>query len=143
MFIKQISVFLENAKGGLSKLTRVIAGAGIDLIALSIADTQHYGIMRFIVSDAEGAMRAIKGAGYAARLTDVIAVSVSNRPGGLSEVLALLDDAGISVEYLYSFARSAGERAQIILRVNDDNGAAKILGEAGVQMLDQRQVDAL
>ena len=143
MFIKQVSVFLENTKGGLLKITQVVNKAGIDLIALSIADTEHYGILRCIVNDTEKAVEAIREAGNTVRLTDVLAVSVTDEPGGLATVLALLNAADIFVEYLYSFVRNSGTNALIIFRVDDNEKAARILGEAGIEMLSQEQVNGL
>jgi len=143
MFVKQISVFLENTKGGLNKLLQVVGRAGIDLYALSIADTEQFGIMRCVASDTERAMAVIRGAGYLARLNDVLAVSVDNRPGGLSRVLSLLDEANISVEYIYSFARSVGENALIIVRTDDDAATARVLADAGVALVSQAEVAAL
>jgi hypothetical protein len=143
LFIKQVSVFLENTKGGLNKLTQVIAKKGINLIAISIADTERYGILRAIVADTECAAEAIREAGYTVGLTDVLAVSVPDEPGGLSRALALLNAADISVEYLYSFVRNAGGRALVILRVDDNEKAARVLGDAGVPMLDEAAVRSL
>ena len=101
MFVKQISVFIENTKGSLSRLTRLLSKGGVDLIALSIADTENYGIMRCIVSDTDKGVQIMREAGYVARLTDVLAVSVPDQPGGLANVLTLLNAADVSVEYLY------------------------------------------
>lgn len=143
MYVKQVSVFLENTQGGLLKITQVIHRAGIDLIALSIADTEQFGILRGIVNDTDAAVAALREAGYTVRLTDVLAVSVPDRPGGLCEVLSHLDDAGISVEYLYSFVRNTGNNALVIFRVNDNDRAYSVLSEAGVELLDQEKVRLL
>ena len=143
MFVKQISVFLENTKGSLSRLTRLLSKNDVDLIALSIADTEQYGIMRCIVSDTEKTVRIMKEAGYVARLTDVLAVSVPDRPGGLSDVLGLLNAAEVSVEYLYSFVRNSGSNALVIFRLNDNEKGAKVLEEGEVTLLDQDEVRSL
>ena len=90
MYVKQISVFLENSTGTLAELTQLLGEKGIDLIALSIADTEHYGILRAIVSDTDKAVSELKNAGYSVKLTDVLAVSVPDKPGGLSVVLEAL-----------------------------------------------------
>ena len=143
MYVKQISVFLENTKGSLSKMTRLLAEEGLDLIALSIADTEHYGILRGIVSDLEKGVKALKEAGYPARLTDVVAVCVPDRPGGLAEVLELLNDEGISVEYVYSFVRSSGSYALVIFHLSDLEKGTKVLTEHGVKLLQQEQIRSL
>ena len=149
MFVKQISVFLENNKGTLAKVTRLLSDHGLDLIALSIADTRDFGILRGIVSDTEKAREVLKDAGYTVRLTDVLAVCVPDLPGGLSAVLSLLDDENISVEYLYSFVRSAGttgatgKHALIILRVEEPERARDVLLAHDVKLMDDGQVRAL
>ena len=143
MFVKQISVFLENTKGSLSRLTRLLSKGGIDLIALSIADTENYGIMRCIVSDTEKGIKIMHEAGYVARLTDVLAVSVPDQPGGLAGVLALLNAAEVSVEYLYSFVRNSGTNALVIFRLNDNERGMRVLEEGDITLLTQEEVRSL
>ncbi len=143
MFVQQISVFLENTKGSLSKLTRVLSDNQIDLIALSIADTENYGILRGIVNDTTKAVEALRAAGYTVRLTDVLAVCVQDRPGGLADVLEELDKQDIGIEYLYSFVRNTGSHALVIFRVPDADRAIETLKDAGVRLLDQEQVMSL
>ena len=143
MFVKQISVFLENTKGSLSRLTRLLSKGGIDLIALSIADTENYGIMRCIVSDTEKGIKIMREAGYVARLTDVLAVSVPDQPGGLANVLTLLNAADVSVEYLYSFVRNSGTNALVIFRLNDNERGMRVLEEGDITLLTQEEVRSL
>ncbi|MBR2571083.1 MAG: hypothetical protein IKE30_03000 [Clostridia bacterium] len=143
MFVKQISVFLENSKGSLSRMTRMISEAGLDLIALSIADTEHYGILRCIVTDTEKGYQTLKDAGYTARLTDVLAVYVPDHPGGLADVLDVLRDESISVEYLYSFVRSSGSHALIIFHLDELERGAEVLTRKGIRLLDQEQIRSL
>ena len=143
MFVKQISVFLENTKGSLARLTRLLSKGGIDLIALSIADTENYGIMRCIVSDTEKGIKIMREAGYVARLTDVLAVSVPDQPGGLAGVLTLLNAADVSVEYLYSFVRNSGTNALVIFRLNDNERGMRVLEEGDITLLSQEEVRSL
>ena len=143
MFVKQISVFIENTKGSLSRLTRLLSKGGVDLIALSIADTENYGIMRCIVSDTEKGLEIMKEAGYVARLTDVLAVSVPDQPGGLANVLTLLNAADVSVEYLYSFVRNSGSHALVIFRLNDNERGMRVLQESDITLLTQEEVRSL
>jgi len=143
MFVKQISVFIENTKGSLSRLTRLLSKGGVDLIALSIADTENYGIMRCIVSDTEKGVQIMRDAGYVARLTDVLAVSVPDQPGGLANVLTLLNAADVSVEYLYSFVRNTGHNAMVIFRLSDNNRGARVLEEGDITLLSQEEVRSL
>ena len=143
MNAKQISVFLENSKGTLAKMTRLFGENGLDLIALSIADTEHYGILRCIVSDTDAGVKLLKDAGYTARLTEVLAVCVPDRPGGLADVLAHLSDEDISVEYLYSFVRASGDFALVIFHLSDIERGRRVLIGKGVRLLDQDEIRAL
>ncbi len=143
MALKQISVFLENKQGTLATATKVLAENGVDLIALSIADTEDFGIMRCIVQDPEKAYQLLSNQGFATKLTEVIAVEVPDRPGGLAEVLAALDENDISVEYLYSFVRTPNENALILFRVDDNEKCIAVLKEHAVRFYtDQKDLKA-
>lgn len=133
--VKQLSVFLENTKGRLSQMTRVLCDAGVDLLALSIADTTNFGILRAIVSDDDKAMQVLKEAGYTVNLNEVLAVAVPDHPGGLSDVLDILIKYEVSVEYLYSFVRKPKENALIIFKVDNLTAAIKALNENKVSLL--------
>lgn len=135
MLIKQISVFVENKQGRLHMLTEVLAKEGIDLKAMTIADTMDFGIMRCIVQDPEKTLKVIRDNNFTATITEVIAVEVPDVPGGLSLVLKILSDNGISVEYLYSFVRMHKNNALIIFRVEDPQAAVKILKDNNVNVL--------
>lgn len=143
MYVQQISVFIENAPGKLADFSELLGREGIDLVALSIADTTNYGILRCIVCDSERALSVITGAGYTARVTEVLAVAVPDRPGGMGRAVRCLTDAGISIEYLYSFVRTAGSNALLIFRVEDLARAAAVLSENGLSMITQEQVRTL
>ena len=140
MHVKQISVFIENQTGKLVDFTELLGREGIDLIALSIADTTNFGILRCIVYDYERAAEIISNAGYTARVTDVLAVSVPDRPGGMERAIRVLSDAGISIEYLYSFVRNTKNNALLIFRVEDLERAEKALTDNGVTLLSLEQV---
>ncbi len=143
MYVKQISVFIENTPGRLADFTRLLGENQIDLVSLSIADTTHFGILRGIVADYERAEKLIGEAGYTVRLTDVLAASVPDVPGGLAQVLGMLSENGISIEYLYSFVRNAGKNALIIFRVEELDKAAQVLKDNGVRLLSQEEVRLL
>jgi hypothetical protein len=138
--IKQISVFVENKKGRLARITDVLGQAGIDLIALSIADTTNFGIMRCIVSDPDKTIELLRSHGFTASTTEVIVAEVPDKPGGLAGVLKTLDMAGISVEYLYSFVRTHGKNALILFRVEEVDAAVKALEESGVRLIGEEDV---
>ena len=143
MYVKQISVFLENNKGTLAPLTRLLGENGIDLIALSIADTEQYGILRCIVPDSDLAIKVLRDAGYSVRETQVLAVCVQDEPGGLADILDTLADGDISVEYLYSFVRSTGKYALVIFHLSNLESGEKALRDKNVKLLDLEQIRAL
>ena len=145
MFIKQISVFLENVPGTLRELTHLLGEGGIDLMALSIADTQNFGIVRIIVADCQvdPALEILRANGHTCRVTNVICAEVEDRPMGLSDLLEKINDIGVSVEYLYSFLRATGEKALIILRLSEQDESVKKLAAAGVRVLKQEEIDSL
>ena len=145
MFTKQISVFLENTTGSLYSMTRLLGESKVDLIALSIADSDSFGVLRCVTHSDEipRALDALRTGGYTARISDVMCVCVPDRPSGLSDVLGIINDAGISIEYLYSFVRNTGVDALIIFKLNDPEKGAKVLRENGIEILDQQKVDLL
>lgn len=143
MHVKQISVFIENTPGRLADFTALLGRENIDLVSLSIADTTHFGILRAIVADYERAMEVISNAGYTVRLTDVIAAAVPDVPGGLAQVLHMLSQADISIEYLYSFVRNAGKNALIVFRVGELEKATQVLADNNIQLLTQEEVRSL
>lgn len=145
MFAKQISVFLENTTGSLYSMTRLLGESGVDLIALSIADSDSFGVLRCMTHSDEipKALDALRTGGYTARISDVMCVCVPDRPSGLSDVLGILCNAGISVEYLYSFVRNTGVDALIIFKLTDPEKGAEVLRQNGIGILDQQKVDLL
>jgi len=138
--IKQISVFIENVKDDLEKITNALGENGIDLVSLSIADTVNQRIMRCIVEDSDKALKVIKQAGFTAKTTEVFAVEVPDRPGGLAEVLGVLGHEGIEIEYLYSFVRSKTNNALIVFRVEEIERAIGVLKDSGVRILSGEEV---
>ena len=143
MNIKQISVFVENKKGRLAEITEALAKAKVDIRALSIADTTDFGILRLIVDKPDEAAIALKELGVTVSITNVIAIGIEDTPGAFSVPMRLLADAGIDVEYMYAFITRKSERAYVILRVNDNDIAAKILLDKGVELLDEEGFHAL
>ena len=146
MFIQQLSVFLENKAGTLREMTEILGKGGIDLLALSLADTQSFGIVRMIISSSQidPAMELLKQNGYISRANHVICASVPDRPCGLAELLAVIEEAGLSVEYMYSFLRpNTSGMAHMVLRLNDGKKAAQTFELHGIGMLSQEDVDSL
>ncbi|MGI6239286.1 MAG: amino acid-binding protein [Christensenellales bacterium] len=145
MYTKQISVFLENTTGSLHAMTRLLGEHGVDLIALSIADNDSFGVLRCVANskDIPTALNALRTGGYTARLSDVVCVCVPDRPAGLADVLGMLDRAQISIEYLYSFVRNTGVDALIIFKLSDPEKGVEVFKEHGIKVLGQSQVDLL
>lgn len=140
MKVKQISVFLENKSGRLARVTRVLGENGINIRALSIADTTDFGILRLIVNDPGKAYQVLKEDGFTVSTTDVIAVEVIDEPGGLAKPLEALDNAGINIEYLYAFVQKASSAALVVFRVEQLDEAVKALQEAGTHILEENEV---
>ena len=137
---KQISVFLENKAGRLSNVTRVLGNAGINIRALSIADTSDFGILRIIVSDPVKAYRILKEAGFTVSETQVIAVRVPDSPGGLADVLEQMAEEDLNIEYLYAFLGTAEKDALVIFKVEDIEKAEKVFKKKEIQFIDENQL---
>ncbi|MDJ0722073.1 MAG: ACT domain-containing protein [Desulfobacterales bacterium] len=143
MHAEQISVFLENKAGRLCEVTGVLSEAQVNIRALALADTSDFGVLRLIVDDTEKAKTALKTAGFTVGKTDVLAVEVPDRPGGLHEILDLLQSAGINVEYMYAFVNVTGENAVMIFRFDETEKAITTLQEKGFKILDGQKVYSL
>ena len=127
MKVEQISIFIENKSGRLAEITGILANAGINIRALSLADTSDFGILRLIVNDVEQAKSALKGQGFTVSKTEVVAVEVPDRPGGLNAILRTLDQEQINVEYMYAFVERCGDNAVIIFRFDETDKAINVL----------------
>ncbi|WP_457573360.1 ACT domain-containing protein [Desulfolithobacter sp.] len=143
MRVEQIAVFLENKSGRLAEITSILAEKDINIRALSVADTADFGILRLIVDKVEEAKQALKENGFTVGKTNVIAVEVPDRAGGLASVLKAVEKAGLNVEYMYAFVNKSGENAVLIFRFDDMDKAIEILQAAGFTILTGDQVCAL
>ncbi len=135
MKIQQISLFAENKPGHVTAPLRLLAEAGINLRALSLADTQDFGVLRMIVADPERAARLLEENGFAVKLSDVLAVEVTDHPGGLAEVLEALDCSGINIEYMYAFPYLNQGKAVLVFRFDDPDAALDRLRSAHLNVL--------
>ena len=135
MKVEQISVFLENRAGRLSEVTQTLEDNGINIRALSLADTSDFGILRLIVSDNEKAKTALKERGFTVGRTTVVPVEVQDSPGGLNAILGILSSNGINVEYMYAFVQQSGKDAVLIFRFDRTDQAIETLQENGVTVL--------
>ena len=136
MKVEQISIFIENKSGRLAEVARILGEAGVNIRALSLADTSDFGILRLIVNDREKAKQILKENGFTVSKTEVVAIEVPDRPGGLSEILDTLDGASINVEYMYAFVERCGENAVIIFRFDETEKAISTLTEKGFNVLE-------
>lgn len=136
MKAEQISVFIENKSGRLAEVTRILGDAEINIRALSLADTSDFGILRLIVNDREKAKDVLKEKGFTVSKTEVVAVEVPDRPGGLYQILRKLDSETINVEYMYAFVERRGENAVIIFRFDETDKAIKTLMDSGFNVLE-------
>ena len=143
MLVKQISIFLENTKGRLSSVTDILAKNDINIRALSIADTTDFGILRLIVNDPEKANTVLRDNNFTVRITDVAAVEIPDSPGGLSNVLKLLTDKDVAVEYMYAFIGNLSNNAMVILKVDDADKAIGVLTNSDIKLISANEVYSL
>ena len=142
MAIKQLSIFVENKQGRLVEITKMLADSGVNMRALSIADTRDFGILRLIVDDTQKACLVLAENSVMVKITDVVAVEMPHRTGSLNAALTVLSNAGINVEYLYAFLSSSGQGAYVVLRVADNAQAEQALKDAGYNVLsDEAQIE--
>ena len=143
MYIKQLSVFVENKSGRLADITSIIAKAGVDIRALSIADTTDFGILRLIVNKPVEAEKALRDAGLTVSLTNVIAVGIPDRPGGIADTLSAIADKNVGVEYMYEYVARNSDHAYFVMRVADNEKAVNALLEKGCELLSESAVTKL
>ena len=140
MAVKQLSIFVENKEGKLVTITDSIANAGIDIRAMSVADTQDFGIFRLIVTEPERAKEALESSGCFVSITKVVGVSIPDVPGSLAKVVNILARHNINIEYMYAFITVSKKNASVVLRVADNDEAERILTENGIQLLEEKDI---
>ena len=143
MAIKQLTVFIQNKKGTVVSVTEILAKNDINLRALSIAETQDFGILRLIVNDEAKAEKVLRESGYLIKVIDVVGVKIGDAPGKLTAALDVLDKANINVEYLYAFMARTEKHAYVVLRVEDNAEAESILTSAGFKMISEADINKL
>lgn len=143
MAIKQLTIFVENKQGALVSVTDILAANEVNIRALSIAETEDFGILRLIVNNEEAAEKTLKDAGYLIKITDVVGVKIGDAPGKLSQALGVLDKAGINTEYLYAFMARTEKHAYVVLRVEDIVTAEKALEDAGFHLITEADISKL
>ena len=141
--LKQLTVFVENKQGALVDITDTLATNGVNLRALSIADTQDFGLLRLIVNDNDTAASVLQEKGYVLKITDVIGVKIGDQPGKLSTALSVLAQAGVNVEYLYAFMARTEKHAYVVIRPTDNVAAEKALEAASFHLITNADVEKL
>ena len=136
MKIPQLSLFLENKPGHLSAICRTLADADINILTLSLADTEQFGILRLIIDEWEKAKTVLEEAGFVANVTQVVATEVEDRPGGMAQILEAIEDSETNIEYVYAFTFHRNDRAVLVFRFDDPDEAVKILQAKGINILD-------
>ena len=142
MTVKQFSVFIENRKGSLAEILHLLSRHGVELRALSIADTTDFGVLRFITSNNDAARAALRQDDQVFSENDVIAALMTDEPGGLAGVLQFLADHDVDVEYIYAFVVKSGVSACVIIRANDNDRAQQVLEERGIRLISQAEIDS-
>jgi hypothetical protein len=140
MKLQQLSLFLENRPGRLGAPLEAIAAEGINILTLSLADTEQFGILRLIVREWERARQVLDEAGWVVNLTEVVAVDVLDRPGGLAEALKVLEGAGLNIEYMYAYSLRRADKAILIFRFEDPDQAIEVLQGAGLHVVDGEEL---
>lgn len=140
MSVKQVSVLIQNEEGSLLNVSKILADKGIDLRALSIADTENYGILRLIVDDTDKAVDVLNESGFPARIKELVAFAIPDRPGGLAYVLQVLKDNDINIEYLYALITRDIGNAYTVMRVEDNEMTEKVLSENGIRILTEEDI---
>ena len=143
MAVKQISIFIENKEGRIKKAINTLAEENINIRALSIADTTKYGILRLIVSDNEKAIDAIEKDGFIVKENEVIILAVPDKPNGLNSTLAVFDENGINLEYLYAFVSTKSDEAIVVMRLENMDQAIEALQDSDVSILDENDIKNL
>lgn len=142
MFVKQLSVFIENREGRLKEVLQALKNNGVNIVSMSLADTSEYGLLRLLVTNPEEGKAALKGAGFSAMLTDVLAIKLSHQVGKLQELLVAICDENINIEYMYALSTGKDD-ASIVLKASDLEKAAKALEEKGVEIVTSAEIQAM
>ena len=143
MALKQLTIFVENKQGTVVSVTSTLAAHNINLRALSIAETEGFGILRLIVDDEKKAEAVLAEEGYLIKITDVVGVKIGDAPGKLSGALSVLNEAGVNIEYLYAFMSRTERHAYVVLRVPDNRTAEALLEGAGYHIITEADVNKL
>ncbi len=140
MKVKQVSVFMENVPGRLAEVTRTLGDAGVNMLAITIAETGEFGILRMIVDNPDKAVEVLKKAQFTTTTTEVLAVEIPHKPGALAQIVDAFDKKGMNIEYVYAFVAHDRDEAVIVMRFEDPDTAIKVLEENSVKVLTNEEV---
>ena len=143
MKLTQLSIFLENKKGRLFEVCALLGKDKINIRALSVAESEEFGVLRLVVDKPEAAVRVLKKSGFVASLTDIVAVEVEDRPGGLAGILRVFDKANINVEYMYGFVEKFSDRAILVFRFDDPDKALRVLKQKKIKIVGKKDTVSL
>jgi len=140
MKITQISVFLENKKGRLYEAASLLGGNKINIRALTIAESEDFGVLRMVVDKPDETVALLKSKGFVSTITEIIAVEVQDRPGGLSDILKVVYESKINIEYMYAFVEKRSDKALLVFRFDDIDGAIDVLSKNGIKVLGRNEI---
>jgi len=143
MKITQLSVFLENKKGRLYGAVQALGEAGIDIKALTIAESEEFGVLRMVVDKPDEGLKFLKEKGFVASITDIVAVEVSDQPGGLAVVLKIINDNDINLEYMYAFVEKSADNAIVVFRFEDSDKAISVLTKNRIRVLGKKEIQGI
>ncbi|HNW39835.1 MAG TPA: ACT domain-containing protein [Candidatus Omnitrophota bacterium] len=143
MKIIQLSIFLENKKGRLYEAVQALGEASINIKALTIAESEEFGVLRIVVDKPETALQVLKEKGFVASITDIVAVEVNDRPGGLAGVLKIFNDQDINVEYMYAFDEKNADNAIVVFRFDDSDKAIAVLAKNKIRVLGKKEIQGI
>ena len=143
MKVEQISIFIENKSGRLAEVSGTLGDAGVNIRALSLADTSDFGILRLIVNDTDKAFKVLREQNFTVNKTEVIGVEVPDTPGGISSILQILDKNDVNVEYMYAFVERSGDNAVIIFRFDNIDDAIKVLCNNGIKIIEGSKITSI
>jgi len=143
MTTQQLSIFMENKPGQLVRVTETLKNAGIDIRAMSLADTKDFGIVRMIVRDTEKAQEVMREAGFMSTITQVMCIAMNDQPGGLSKITELMAQADVNIDYLYACITVIGKDAYIVMHVDNEKKASRFLEDAGIRMVSNEEIASL
>jgi hypothetical protein len=143
MKITQISVFLENRKGRLYDVCSLLGGQGVNIRALTIAETESFGVLRIVVDKSETAIKLLRENQFVANFTDVVAIEVPDQPGGLASILKILSDQDVNIEYMYGFVEKFSDKALLVMRFEDTDFAQQVLAKQKIHVVTEKEIEGL